>query len=278
MNKPTVDLSSCDREPIHIPGRIQPFGFLLVATSDLVVVANSANAGEHLKRTELKGRPLRDIFSREASTLIREKLMAAQGPDAVERIFAITLRPDLPPFDLAVHNSGNHLIIEGEPSETDSAFNAGEIVRSMLTRLRNTHSFETFCQTAARQIKQLTGIDRVMVYRFAPDGSGEVIAEASEPHLESFLGLHYPASDIPKQARILYTRNWLRIISDIEDKPSPIEPDILDGTPLDLSMSVTRAVSPIHIEYLRNMGVRASLSISILHEGKLWGLFASTLR
>ena len=274
MAEQTVDLTSCDREPIHIPGRVQPFGFLLALNNDFTIAAKSANAGEFLKRTELIGCPLRDIFGRESTSLIRERLMSAQGPDSVERLFAVVLRGDLPPFDLAVHRSGNHLIVEGEPSEADSGLNSGEVVRAMLSRLRNTHNFDTFCQTAARQIKWLTGFDRVMVYRFDPDGAGEVIAEAAETKLESFLGLHYPASDIPRQARILYTRNWLRIISDIDDKPSPIEPDILDGEPLDLSMSVTRAVSPIHIEYLRNMGVRASLSISILHEGKLWGLFA----
>lgn len=274
MTDQTVDLTSCDREPIHIPGRIQSFGFLLALRNDFTIVAHSANAAEFLKRSALIGSPLRDVFSRETLTHIRERLMLAQGPDSVERLFAVSLRPDMPPFDLAIHRSGNHLVVEGEPSETDSTLNSGEVVRSMLARLRNTHNFDVFCQTAARQIRWLTGFDRVMVYRFAPDGAGEVIAEAAEPTLESFLGLHYPASDIPKQARILYTRNWLRIISDIDDKPSPIEPDILDGTPLDLSMSVTRAVSPIHIEYLRNMGVRASLSISILHEGKLWGLFA----
>ncbi|MCW5687387.1 MAG: GAF domain-containing protein [Pseudolabrys sp.] len=274
MTTPTVDLTSCDREPIHIPGRIQPFGFLLAATADFTVVANSANAGDHLKCDDIKGRPLAELFGQEATAQIRSRLMLAQGADAVERLFAVTIRDGLGPFDLAVHRSGDHLIIEGEPSEADISLNSGEVVRGMLSRLRNTHNFESFCQTAARQIKWLTGFDRVMVYRFDPDGAGAVIAEAAEPNLESFLGLHYPASDIPKQARILYMRNWLRIIADIDDKASPIEPDIIDGVPLDLSMSVTRAVSPIHIEYLRNMGVRASLSISILHEGRLWGLFA----
>ena len=102
-----------------------------------------------------------------------------------------------------------------------------------------------------------------------------MIAEAARAGLESYLGLHYPASDIPRQARILYQRNWLRIISDINATPSPIEPQLdAAGRPLDLSMSVLRSVSPIHIEYLRNMGVAASMSVSILHQNRLWGLFA----
>jgi light-regulated signal transduction histidine kinase (bacteriophytochrome)/CheY-like chemotaxis protein len=130
-------------------------------------------------------------------------------------------------------------------------------------------------QEAARQLKILNGFDRVMVYRFHPDGSGEVIAEVAAAGLESFLGLHYPASDIPKQARILYQRNWLRIIADINSKPAQLTATASHSAELlDLSMSVLRSVSPIHIEYLRNMGVGASMSVSILRDGKLWGLFA----
>jgi light-regulated signal transduction histidine kinase (bacteriophytochrome) len=130
-------------------------------------------------------------------------------------------------------------------------------------------------QEAARQLKILNGFDRVMVYRFHPDGSGEVIAEVAASGLEPFLGLHYPASDIPKQARILYQRNWPRIISDIDAKPALLTSTAAHSAALlDLSMSVLRSVSPIHVEYLRNMGVAASMSVSILRDGKLWGLFA----
>jgi len=203
MPPQSVDLTSCDREPIHIPGRIQPFGFLLATAPDFTVVAHSANAGDHLKCADVKGRALADILGREATAQIRSRLMLAQGADAVERLFAVNIRDELGPFDLAVHRSGDHLIVEGEPSEADVSLNSGEVVRGMLSRLRNTLNFDAFCQTAARQIKWLTGFDRVMVYRFDPDGAGAVSAEAAESNLESFLGLHYPASDIPKQARIL---------------------------------------------------------------------------
>ena len=128
---------------------------------------------------------------------------------------------------------------------------------------------------AARQLKTLLGFDRVMVYRFHPDDTGEVFAEAREMRLESFFGLHYPASDIPAQARKLYLANILRIISDVADPTVPIIPVVSPiGVPLDLSQSTLRSVSPIHIEYLQNMGVTASMSISIIERGKLWGLFA----
>lgn len=114
-----------------------------------------------------------------------------------------------------------------------------------------------------------------MVYRFAEDGSGEVVAETCKPGIGSFKGLHYPASDIPVQARELYKRNLLRVIADVDAVPVAIEPAHDEkGQLLDLSYSILRSVSPIHIEYLKNMGVRASMSISILVDGELWGLFA----
>ncbi|MDU6138700.1 HWE histidine kinase domain-containing protein, partial [Bradyrhizobium sp.] len=197
------------------------------------------------------------------------------GPDAVERMFGIDLLGKGRLFDLAIHFSGAYLVVEAEPSLIESGANSGELVRLMLGRIRKTTSMADLAQEAARQLKLLTGFDRVMVYRFHPDGSGEVIAEVAGPGLEPFLGLHYPASDIPRQARQLYQRNWLRIIADINAAPAPLlSTPVHNAGLLDLSMSVLRAVSPIHIEYLRNMGVAASMSVSILRDGKLWGLFA----
>src|SRR5262249_4980448 len=132
-----------------------------------------------------------------------------------------------------------------------------------------------YFRVGARQLRALTGFDRVMVYRFANDGSGEVVGEAAAEGIGSFLGLHYPSSDIPQQARQLYLRTPFRIIADIEAEPVPILPKRDEtGEPIDLSLSVLRSVSRIHIEYLRNMGVAASLSVSIIVEGRLWGLFA----
>jgi light-regulated signal transduction histidine kinase (bacteriophytochrome)/CheY-like chemotaxis protein len=272
-----VNLSNCDREPIHIPGSVQPFGFLLTLLSDFTICMASENAGDFLGTdcAALLQKPIVDVLSESAVETIRARVDYLSGPDAVERIFGLQLQPGKPPFDLAIHFSGAYLVVEAEPSVIEPDVNSGELVRLMLARLRKTKGLTELAAEAARQVKVLTGFDRVMVYRFAPDGSGEVIAEAAKSGLEPFLGLHYPASDIPRQARILYQRNWLRIIADINAKPA-----VLKSTPthsaalLDLSMSVLRSVSPIHIEYLQNMGVGASMSVSILREGKLWGLFA----
>jgi len=272
-----VNLTNCDREPIHIPGSVQPFGFLLALLSDFSICMASENAGDYLgtEVSALLQRPIADVFTPQAVTAIRTRVDYLSGPDAVERIFGLTIQPGTPPFDLAIHFSGAYLVVEAEPSVVQPDVNSGELVRLMLGRLRKTRGMSELAQESARQLKVLTGFDRVMVYRFQEDGSGEVIAEAASSGLESFLGLHYPASDIPRQARILYQRNWLRIIADIDAKPAQLQSTSTHSAALlDLSMSVLRSVSPIHIEYLRNMGVRASMSVSILRDGRLWGLFA----
>ena len=272
-----VDLTNCDREPIHVPGSIQPFGFLLALLSDFSICIASDNAAAYLDlhHADLLQRPLADIFLDTAISAIRTRVDYLTGKDAVERIFGLQLQTGGKLFDLAIHFSGVYLIIEAEPSVVEADVNSGELVRLMLGRVRKTATLRDLAQESARQMKILTGFDRVMVYRFHPDGSGEVIAEVANSGLEPFLGLHYPASDIPRQARILYQRNWLRIIADIGTRPVLLTSSSAhSATLLDLSMSVLRSVSPIHIEYLQNMGVGASMSVSILRDGELWGLFA----
>lgn len=276
MNR-EVDLTNCDREPIHIPGSVQPFGFLIGLLSDFTVAIASENVAQYLAVdcSDLLQRPIGDVLSEAAVKTIRSRVDYLTGPDAVERVFGVQLQADGPLFDLAIHFSGVYLIVEAEPSVIETDVNSGELVRLMLGRVRKTRTLTELAQESARQLRVLTGFDRVMVYRFHPDGSGEVIAEAASSGLESFLGLHYPASDIPKQARLLYQRNWLRIIADVNEKPATLLSSASHTAGLlDLSMSVLRSVSPIHIEYLCNMGVGASMSVSILRDGKLWGLFA----
>lgn len=276
MNQP-VDLTNCDREPIHLLGNIQPFGFLIGLQSDFTICIASENVADYLGRpaAELFNRPAAEVLSKAAIEAIRARVDYLSGPDAVERIFGIPVQEGGKPFDIAVHFSGVFLIVEAEPSVIETDVNSGEMVRLMLGRVRKTKGVTELAQEAARQLRILNGFDRVMVYRFHPDGSGEVIAEVASAGLEPFLGLHYPASDIPAQARTLYTRNWLRIISDIGAAPVPLASlPTLNVSLVDLSMSTLRSVSPIHIEYLQNMGVGASMSVSILRDGKLWGLFA----
>ncbi len=276
MNAP-VGLTNCDREPIHLLGNIQPFGVLLGLSREWTIMHVSENAQEFLgtPARALLGQPLTIVLSEAAIHAIRGRMQLLSGTDAVERIFRLVLQDGGRAFDVAVHSTRQAIFIEAEPSFPANTVEPISIVRTMLAKLQNTATVDKFFVEAARQMRALIGFDRVMVYRFDQDGAGEVVAESARPDLVKFVGLHYPASDIPKQARILYERNWLRVIPDIGAAPVAIVSEASRaGEPVDLSMSVLRSVSQIHIEYLKNMDVGASLSVSILRHGKLWGLFA----
>lgn len=271
-----VDLTNCDREPIHLLSAIQPVGFLIVVSTDWIVARVSENLSDFLN-TEARaivGMPLTTVLPHKLVHDLRNRVAYLISPDTVERMFGCQIREGGPPFDIAIHFSAGQIVIEAEPGlETNS--DASGAVRSMMTRLDNQPDLGAFYKEGARQIRALLGYDRVMVYKFAPDGAGEVVAEACKSGIGSFKGLHYPASDIPIQARALYKRNLIRVIRNVNAKPVGIFPRLDENRkPLDLSLSVLRSVSPIHIEYLKNMGVEASLSISILVDGELWGLFA----
>lgn len=274
-----VDLTNCDREPIHQLGAIQPFGFLLAVTPDWLVARASANAADYFGQPAdaLIGAPITELLAGDAIHELRNRLTVLRGDDAVERVFSVALlagRSD-ECFDCAVHLSGSLIVIEAERSDARSPLDTASLIRSMMARLDAAPDLKGYWREGARQVRALTGFDRVMVYRFDRDGSGEVVAEATRAGIGSFLELRYPASDIPKQARELYLRTPFRIIADVDAVPVPIVPAVDErGDPLDLSLSTLRSVSPIHIEYLKNMGVGASLSISIIVNGKLWGLFA----
>lgn len=274
---PTVDLTTCDLEPIHIIGRIQSFGWLLSFSSDWIINHVSLNCQTLFGREarDLIGFSAVEFLAPEAMHDIRTRLQILGSADTVERLFEVDLLGDGRLFDVAVHVSGRSFVLEIEQHDATSRRDFVSYVRPMIERLRQSASVEKLCASAARHLRGLTGFDRVMVYRFEGDGAGEVIAESLNGMVDSFKGLHFPSSDIPAQARKLYTRNLLRIISDVDDPTVPIYPTTgPNGDPLDLSMSGLRAVSPIHIEYLRNMGVKASMSVSIMRRGKLWGLMA----
>ena len=273
----TVDLTNCDKEPIHILGRVQSFGALISVSSDWIVNQASTNIETFIGESagDLIGRSLVDCLSEEAVHDIRSRIQLLGSVDAVERLFGVALMDDGPLFDLAVHLSGRSIIIELERHSNEKRNDYVSYVRPMIDRVGKAETVETLCDAAAKQLRALTRFDRVMVYKFNADDTGTVISEALKPGLEPYKGLRYPASDIPKQARALYKRNLLRIISDVSDTGHEIIPGTSpEGAPLDLSLSAIRAVSPIHLEYLKNMGVHASMSISILKRGKLWGLFA----
>ncbi|TDK38630.1 hybrid sensor histidine kinase/response regulator [Rhizobium deserti] len=273
--KEAVDLTNCDREPIHIPGSIQPHGCLLA--SDLagaVILHHSGNAPEMLQVTgDINGQRLEDIVGGDTAHTLRNAL--ATSDDPARPAFRHGLRlPSGKAFDVSLHRFESKVIIEFEPASTDGD-QPLEVARMLISRIRNMTSVDRLVESAARLVFAMLGYDRAMVYHFQEDGSGKVVSEYKRRDLESFKGQYFPASDIPKQARELYVRNTIRVISDASGERIPIQPELDEaGLPLDLSFSHLRSVSPIHCEYLRNMGVAASMSVSIVVDGELWGLIA----
>nr|CAD6615481.1 hybrid sensor histidine kinase/response regulator [Rhizobium sp. TCK] len=271
----TVDLTNCDREPIQIPGSIQAHGCLIACDHAGAEVRRfSANAPEMLSIPGLTaGARLEEIFGRELAHTLRNAIATAGDPARP----ALRHGMDLPcgnRFDVAVHVHDAGAIMEFEPV-TATNDQPLEVARMLISRIRNIRNVEQLLERSSRLIHALLGYDRVMIYRFEEDGSGQVISEHKRRDLESFKGQYFPASDIPKQARILYLKNTIRVISDARDVRVAILPEQEERDhPLDLSFAHLRSVSSVHCEYLRNMGVAASMSISIVVDGDLWGLIA----
>lgn len=274
-----VDLTNCDREPIHIPGRIQPHGCILACDTDLSIIRrHSRNTAEILRApfAEINGRKLEELIGSVRAHDLRNALLRSADPARPGLILGMTLPDRDGAFNVAVHQYKGNVIIEFEPvGENENAGSPLEVARALIARLHQVSNVDDLCNRTARYLRSALGYDRVMVYRFAHDGSGQVVSEAKAPQLEGFLGLNFPASDIPRQARELYLKNTIRVIPDASGTFVDIEPEFdPSGNPLDLSFANLRSVSPIHCEYLRNMGVGASMSVSIIVGGQLWGLIA----
>ena len=279
---PAADLTNCEDEPIHVPGAIQPHGLLVALDpATLTVAIASANVGTLLgvPSADALGRPLAHLVGPALAELVRRRVVEG----ILTEPLITFLPPDLPgdlagvEVDVALHHSDDRLVVEIEDvGRPRSVMLTYQSARAAMARLSAERSVTGLADRLAREVARLTEFDRVMVYRFDRDWNGEVIAEQRRGDLNPFLGLHYPATDIPAQARRLYTVNWTRLIADVDYEPVPLHPvrDPATRAPLDLSFSTLRSVSPIHLEYLRNMGVTASMSISIVLDGELWGLIA----
>ncbi|MBV7409154.1 HWE histidine kinase domain-containing protein [Maritimibacter sp. DP1N21-5] len=272
-----IDLTNCDREPIHILGRVQSYGALVALSADWIVQHASENLPEILgvDVEDALGQPLSELVVSDAFARIRGGLRTSDLREQAVRLFGVMLRDNGKLCDLSMHQSGRYLILEFEPKSGVRGTDVMSEVYPHIRRIDTRHDIQRLARDAARGLRAISGFDSVMVYEFQPDHSGKVIAEDRADGEKRYLGLNFPASDIPVQARALYKRSLLRLIADIDDDGARILPGVdADGTPLDLSLAVTRAVSPIHIEYLKNMGIGASMSVSIMKDGELWGLFA----
>lgn len=277
VNRERVNLTNCESEPIHIPGAIQPHGMLLGLSPEpeFRILYCSANAAEFTGTAyaDLLGKTLEAAFGAEEHLRLRAYL----GSEDFRTGNPVSLQLGETPYSCTVHASEEILVVEAEPFP-DGFRNLPDLylqTRRFVASMEQTQTLAELCQRVAIETRAITGYDRVMIYRFDKDYNGEVIAEAVREDLEPFLNLHYPHTDIPAQARELYLRNLLRMIVDVNYVPVPIYTidERIDAT-LDLSQSVLRSVSPIHIEYLNNMGVGATMSVSLVHNKQLWGLIA----
>jgi two-component system, chemotaxis family, sensor kinase Cph1 len=266
-------LADCEREQIHLAGSIQPHGILLaVKEPDNVVIQASANAADFLKASPIVGRPLREF----GGDLPLQILPHLNGPLHVK---PMTLRCSFGSperhFDCTIHRPSNGgLIVELEPAGPSS--NIALALDGAFNRITSSSSLRGLCDETATIFKEITGYDRVMVYRFDDEGHGEIFSERRRPDLEAYLGNRYPASDIPQIARKLYERNRVRLLVDVNYTPVPLQPRLspLNGRDLDMSLSCLRSMSPIHQKYLQNMGVGATLVCSLMVSNRLWGLIA----
>lgn len=280
MNEFKVDLSNCDIEPIHILGKIQSHGFLVAVNNKTQFISYLSQNIQLLIQDPAAtyiGQPFAVLeknieFNVSGAGLTISQLVTigdnGKEPEINNPIY---LEIGKIPYYLIVTLSGDEKFLEFEPIQSDAYVDLQQTIGRSVSGILSAKDLDSMLQKTAVEIKKIINYDRVMVYQFNEEGHGKVIAEAKIDILDPFLGLHYPASDIPKQARELYKVNLTRIIADVNSVDSPLL--AVDGhQPLNLTHAGLRAVSPIHIQYLRNMGVVSSFSISLISGGQLWGL------
>lgn len=269
-------LTSCDQEPIRFPGSIQPRGFLLALHEGRVVQA-SANFEQHTGHAlaQVLGQPLEAAIGEQAAAGLAPELEPARLRE--RPVFAATIALAGHHYDVLTHTGDQLVFLEFEQVQRQAPADFRHLystVADFLLQLNDADSVEAMSQMAAAELQRITGFERVLVYRFDAEGHGHVLAETRHTNCHSYLGQRFPASDIPPQARALYLRNRIRLIRDACYEPSPLVPaeNPVTGQPTDLSFAALRSVSPIHLQYMRNMHTHASMSVSLIVKGKLWGL------
>jgi light-regulated signal transduction histidine kinase (bacteriophytochrome) len=264
MSARLPDLALCAQEPIRVPGAIQPHGWMVVLGPGGAVEAHSANWSGPDQAAQ-------------AATMVRDRIPALEGGEGPASLGRIEVQGQA--LDVLAHRSGERTVLEFEPAiaETGTQAPIYTLARHFLPQLQRCDSLAGLAQLAAEEIKRLTGFGRALVYRFDEEGHGEVLAEQLDPGYDSYLGHRFPASDIPPQARELYLLNHIRLIPDADYRPVPLVGAApgWDGAALDLSYAGLRSVSPVHLEYMRNMGTLASMSVSIVVRNRLWGLISA---
>ena len=285
--------ASCAQEPIHLLGTVQSYGFLLVAEiASGCIVQVSAGIVRHWPglsgAAALLGKPLCDWAAcvegpavLDIAALPSAHCLRLPWRPRFEQTCVLPVLPGPVEWECLGHRCGEVAILEWLPLDggVDDAQRQSQVFADFagaIARLRRAMGLEAFFRECVQVIQEVSAFDRVMIYRFLPDGCGEIVAEHTAPGYEQkYLGLRFPASDIPAQARTLYLSNTLRILADVEAPMDTLVPERLpNGEALDQSHCTLRGLSEVHLAYLRNMGVRATMTLSIVCDGKLWGLIA----
>jgi len=278
MTQKTYDSEFCGKVPIHLTNLIQPYGVLMVVETtgfQIIQVSENATAIFECPVESLIQKSLSEFIDGSAFKELQDKLKGESSKiPGIWKLRGIQ-------YLVLVHNKGTHLLIEIELnsvslSTRDTFIEVYQELKYAMLAIESTQTISDACRIAAAELKRISGFDKVMIYRFDPEWNGTVMAEDREPDMESYMGFTFPASDIPKQARDLYLKNAYRLIPDKDYVPVKLFPVVnpLSHSFLDLSDCNLRSVVAVHIEYLTNMGVTASMSTRILHQNKLWGLIA----
>ena len=276
-----VTITNCDSEPVQTPGCVQAHGALLVLRpSDLTVLQASENSETLLGHPPeaLLGRPVAAVLGPDGEVRLRAFLAAE--PTENNPLYLLTLPNHgvVPPLDVTVHTIDGVAVVEFEATGRTDAGDPDyyAIVKKTVNRLQTADTLRQFCDIAAEEVRALTGLDRVMVYKFHADGHGEVVAESKRADLDPWLGMHYPAEDIPKPARDIFTKVWVRPTPDVDGGLAELVPLVNPdtGRPLTMTYCALRGASVMYTEYLKNMKVTAGLTMPIRRDGELWGLIA----
>ncbi len=275
-----VDLTNCDREPIHIPGQVQSHGYLIVLDLQYNVSHHSDNLSELFPESvsNFMGCSLEDIEKLIGGDyhleFITNLISLGKINNSFEQINPFKIGISGKDYYLIISTAIDYFLLEFEPVISDLTTDVHTMMGNSISKMLSDRNLQSLLSNTVLQVRNTIHYDRVMVYRFAQDGHGEVVAENKKDELNPWLGLHYPASDIPQQARAMYKKNLTRLIADVHSTPVLISTIANHTQPIDLTNAQLRAVSPIHIQYLKNMGVASSFSISIVCKDELWGLIA----
>jgi len=276
-----VTINNCNSEPVQTPGCVQAHGAMLVLRpADLTILQASENTDRLLGHPaeSLLYKPVRAAIGLDGEASLKAFLATEPTDRNPLYVFTLPAAGDVPPLDVTAHTVDGVAVVEFEATGRTEANEPDYyvLVKKTVARLQTARTLQEFCDLTADDFRTLTGLDRVMIYKFHADGHGEVFAESKRADLDPWLGLHYPAEDIPQPAREVFKQVWIRPTPDVAGALAELVPlsNPDTGRPLTMTHCALRGVSVMYTEYLKNMKVTAGLTLPIRRGNELWGLIA----